>query len=147
MSTKAQPSIEAASPATPAAPDLEDGDEPDESLTDRVATALFEVQAGLQRQVAQNLAAGAVMLLVTLLIVLLAALVGGEFSGAIPTDSVFSEAISTTEDNAGTAFIIFGVSLLAIPAVSVLAYIVVRLGPFIGGGLGTSGGGDLMNRR
>ena len=94
---------------------------------------------------AANLAAGAVMLLITLMIVLLAALVGGRFASAIPSDSVFSDAITTTTDNAGTAFVIFGVSLLAIPTVSVLAYIVMKLGPFIGFSAG--GGGGLMNRR
>jgi cell division protein FtsX len=71
------------------------------------------------------------MLLVTLIIVLLAALVGGEFAAAIPSDSTFSSAITTMTDNAGTAFTIFGVSLLAIPAVAVLAYIVGRLGGFM----------------
>lgn len=80
---------------------------------------------------AANLASGAVMLLVTLIIVLLAALVGGEFASAIPSDSTFSSAIKTMTDNAGTAFTIFGVSLLAIPAVAVLAYIVGRLGGFM----------------
>ncbi|MFW5905407.1 MAG: hypothetical protein ACOCUO_01005 [archaeon] len=94
---------------------------------------------------ASNLAAGAVMLLITLVIILLAALVGGEFASAIPSDSVFEEAITTTTDNAGTAFVIFGVSLLAIPTVSVLAYIVIKLGPFIG--FNGMNGGDLMRRR
>lgn len=97
---------------------------------------------------AANLAAGAVMLLITLMIVLLAALVGGKFAAAVPSDSVFSNAITTTTDNAGTAFVIFGVSLLAIPTVSVLAYVVTKLGPFIGfGGMGGGAGGGMMRRR
>ena len=87
-----------------------------------------------------NLAAGAMTLLITLMIILLAALVGGQFAEAIPSDSTFSNAISTTTDNAGTAFVIFGVALLAIPTVSVLAYLVTRLGGFIGfGGMGRGG--------
>jgi len=87
-----------------------------------------------------NLAAGAMTLLITLMIILLAALVGGQFAQAIPSDSTFSNAISTTTDNAGTAFVIFGVALLAIPTVSVLAYLVTRLGGFIGfGGMGRGG--------
>lgn len=113
----------------------------DESLVDNL-----KIQMGETISRGANLAAGAVMLLITLMIVLLSALVGGEFAAAIPSDSVFSEAINTTTDNAGTAFVIFGVSLLAIPTVSVLAYIVVKLGPFIGFG-GMGGGGDFMNRR
>jgi hypothetical protein len=112
------------------------------SLTERMKLRLTE---HITR--APNLAAGAVMLLITLMIVLLAALVGGQFADAIPTDSPFADAISTTTDNAGTAFVIFGVSLLAIPTVSVLAYIVVKLGPFIGFGPGMGGGQSLMRRR
>lgn len=81
---------------------------------------------------ASNLAAGAMTLLITLMIVLLAALVGGKFANAVPSDSTFSDAISTTTDNAGTAFVIFGVSLLAIPTVAVLAYMITRLGGFVG---------------
>jgi len=82
--------------------------------------------------VAYNLAAGAMTLLITLMIVLLAALVGGKFASAVPSDGVFSEAVNTTTNNAGTAFVIFGVSLLAIPTVAVLAYMITRLGGFIG---------------
>ena len=83
-----------------------------------------------------NLAAGAMTLLITLMIILLSALVGGQFAQAIPSDSVFSDAITTTTDNAGTAFVIFGVALLAIPTVSVLAYLITRLGGFVGFGGG-----------
>lgn len=116
----------------------------DVALTERVQENL--ALTALETGHAANLAAGAVMLLITLMIVLLAALVGGRFASAIPSDSVFSSAIQTTTDNAGTAFVIFGVSLLAIPTVSVLAYIVMKLGPFIGFTPG-GGGGGLMNRR
>jgi hypothetical protein len=114
------------------------------SLTSRVKeeVVISGMDLGVGR--AANLAAGAVMLLITLMIVLLAALVGGQFAAAIPSDSPFSDAINTTTNNAGTAFVIFGVSLLAIPTVSVLAYIVMKLGPFIGF---NGGGGNLMNRR
>ena len=114
----------------------------DVTLRERVTARLADTVTR-----APNLAAGAVMLLITLMIVLLAALVGGQFADAIPTDSPFSSAIQTTTDNAGTAFVIFGVSLLAIPTVSVLAYIVVKLGPFIGFGPAMGGGGSLMRRR
>lgn len=89
---------------------------------------------------ANNLAAGAIMLLITLIIVSLGALVGGEFIGALPSDSPFSTAITAVENNAGTSFEIFGIALLGIPAVSILAYLISRLGPFVGG-LGIGGGG------
>jgi hypothetical protein len=116
----------------------------DESLLQNIKSAVLVSVAEAPSRAA-NLAAGAVMLLITLMMVLLAALVGGEFAAAIPSDSTFSDAINTTTDNAGTAFVIFGVSLLAIPTVSVLAYIVLKLGPFIG--FSGMGGGGLMNRR
>lgn len=90
--------------------------------------------------VASNLAAGAMTLLITLMIVLLAALVGGKFAAAVPSDSTFSTAINTMTDNAGTAFVIFGVSLLAIPTVAVLAYMISNLGGFVGFGGGAGGG-------
>lgn len=98
--------------------------------------------------VASNLAAGAMTLLITLMIVLLAALVGGKFAAAVPSDSTFSTAINTMTDNAGTAFVIFGVSLLAIPTVAVLGYMITRLGGFIGfgGAMGGAGGGGLRRR-
>lgn len=148
MSTATQTGLDATGPAAPAEPSLE-ADGENESILDRAADELTAKRRALQDQVARNLAAGAVMLLITLIVVLLGALVGGEFAGAIPSDSVFSSAINTMTDNAGTAFTIFGISLLAIPAVSVLAYIVTRLGPFIGGGGGGFGGGgnSLMRRR
>jgi hypothetical protein len=121
------------------------------SLHDPFSTA-WHVEEAVERSpvgvsLAANLAAGAVMLLITLMIVLLSALVGGKFAAAVPSDSVFSDAINTTTDNAGTAFVIFGVSLLAIPTVSVLAYVVTKLGPFIGFGNLGGGGGGMMRRR
>lgn len=127
---------------------VEAAENDDVALTDRMQETL--VVTALESGYAANLAGGAIMLLVTLMIVLLAALVGGQFAQAIPSDSPFSESINTTTDNAGTAFTIFGVSLLAIPTVSVLAYIIVKLGPFIGGGLGGGmggGAGSMMRRR
>lgn len=99
----------------------------DVSLADAIA-----VEVGETSTRARNLAAGAMTLLLTLMIVLLAALIGGEFASAIPSNSVFSDAINTTTNNAGTAFVIFGVSLLAIPTVAVLSYMVSRLGGFVG---------------
>lgn len=93
--------------------------------------------SGVKTGHAHNLAAGAMTLLITLMIILLAALVGGKFADAIPSGSTFASAIGTTTDNAGTAFVIFGVSLLAIPTTAVLAYMISRLGGF----LGMAGGG------
>lgn len=85
------------------------------------------------RVASHNLVGGALTLLVTLVVVLLAALVGGEFAAAIPSDSTFNNAITTTTDNAGTAFVIFGVTLLAIPATAAVSYIVRNMGGVVGG--------------
>lgn len=109
----------------------------DESLFRAIAT----VKVG-GSTVANNLAAGAMTLLITLMIVLLAALVGGKFAAAIPSGSPFAPAINTVTDTAGTAFVIFGVSLLAIPTVAVLAYMITRLGGFVG-----FGGPNRLRRR
>lgn len=89
---------------------------------------------------APNLASGAIMLLVTLIVVALGALVGGEFIAALPSDSPFQSAITAVEENAGTAFEIFGIALLGIPAVAILAYLISRLGPYVNLG-GMYGGG------
>jgi len=91
------------------------------------------VRDAMAQSAANNLVGGALTLLVTLIVVLLAALVGGEFASAIPSDSTFSDAISTTTDNAGTAFVIFGVTLLAIPATAAVSYIVRNMGGVAGG--------------
>lgn len=108
---------------------------------DRAALRAAQLQAKLQERgakggvagVSLNLVGGALVLLVTLVVVLLAALVGGEFAAAIPSDSTFSDAITTTTDNAGTAFVIFGVTLLAIPATAAVSYIVMNMGPIVSG--------------
>lgn len=96
------------------------------------ARGAVETAAEENKRLSPNLVGGALTLLVTLIVVLLAALVGGEFASAIPSDSTFSSAINTTTDNAGTAFVIFGVTLLAIPATAAVAYIITNMGPVIG---------------
>lgn len=99
-----------------------------DSLRGAVRESIMESSAA-----ANNLVGGALTLLVTLIVVLLAALVGGEFAAAIPSDSTFGNAIDTTTDNAGTAFVIFGVTLLAIPATAAVSYIVRNMGGIAGG--------------
>lgn len=83
------------------------------------------------------LARYAISLLVTLIVLLVAILVGGKFAGAIPTDNTFSAALTTTTDTAGTAFEIFGVTLIVLPGVAAIALIVQRL---VGSGGGMMGG-------
>ncbi|AXR80703.1 hypothetical protein [Natrarchaeobaculum sulfurireducens] len=87
--------------------------------------------------VAQNtLASYAIGLLVTLIVLLIAALVGGEFADAVPEDGAFGEAIETVIEHAGTAFVIFGVSILVLPAVAVIVLIVSGFGGMMGSGPG-----------
>lgn len=94
-------------------------------------------QVGISR-----LVAGAVGLLVVLMVLGLAALMGGEFIGAIPSDSIYSNVTTDLQDHGETAFVLFAVSLLALPVVAVLGYIIISLGPFVGGFFGAGGGGS-----
>lgn len=88
-------------------------------------------------QTADNLVGGAITLGLGLMIVVLMALVVGYFAAEVPSDGAFSEAINSTVDVGNTAFIIFGVSLLAIPVVGIVAYFYRSgLGSFIDGGMG-----------
>lgn len=84
--------------------------------------------------VASNLVGGAIQLGLTIIMIIMMALIAGYFVANAPSDGAFSQAINTTSDTASTGFIIMGVSVLAIPAVSVVAYFYRSgLGGFIGG--------------
>lgn len=86
-----------------------------------------------------TLASYAIGLLVTLIVLLVAALVGGEFAQAIPSNGTFSNGIQSATDSADTAFVIFGVSLLILPAVAAVVLIVRGFGGMMGGGMGGNG--------
>lgn len=83
-----------------------------------------------------NLANGAFTLLFVLIILSVAALVGGDFIDAIgyetdtdgEPETDWDHAIMTIEENAGTAFVIFAVGLLIIPAVAIIGYLWVNMG-------------------
>jgi hypothetical protein len=94
-----------------------------------VAEQQFDEQLQLNNSLA-NMAVGLLTVIVTLLVSIL---VGGEFADAIPTDNAFGNATETVTSNAETAFVIFGVGLLVIPAVGIL-FLVRRMGG--GGGMG-----------
>lgn len=95
--------------------------------------------AAFSTNAANRLVGGAITLLVVIMLVGLAALLGGEFVGAIPSDSVYSNVTDDLSDHGETAFTIFAVLTLAIPVVAALGYIIVQLGPFFGGGGGLGG--------
>ncbi|MCU4926915.1 hypothetical protein OB905_13150 [Halobacteria archaeon AArc-dxtr1] len=88
---------------------------------------------------AAGLADGAFTLLFVLIILAVAALVGGEFLDAIevPTEdpTPIEESIGDIESNASTAFVLFGVGILVIPAAAVVGYLWTQMGGMIGGGL------------
>lgn len=86
-----------------------------------------------------TLAQYAIGLLVTLVVLLIAALVGGEFADALPEDGAFNESIDGMTTNAGTAFTIFGVAILIIPAVAAVVLIVRGFGGLMNGGGGMNG--------
>ena len=77
---------------------------------------------------AAGLADGAFTLLFVLIILAVTALVGGEFISAIPQDGAFNDSIATLEDNAGTAFVLFSVGLLIIPAAAIVGYLWTQMG-------------------
>ncbi|MCU4926914.1 hypothetical protein OB905_13145 [Halobacteria archaeon AArc-dxtr1] len=84
---------------------------------------------------AAGLADGAFTLLFVLIILAVAALVGGEFLEAIPSDGAFGDSIDTLEDNAATSFTLFAVGLLIIPAAAVVGYLWTQMGGMMNGGL------------
>lgn len=79
-----------------------------------------------------NLANGAFTLLFVLIILAVTALVGGEFIEAIPTDGPFENALTDIEENSATAFVVFAVGLLIIPAVAIIGYLWVNMGGMMG---------------
>jgi hypothetical protein len=87
--------------------------------------------------VAENsIAQYAMGLLIALIVLLVAILVGGQFAASVPSDNPFSSAMSTTIDTAGTAFEIFGVTLIILPGVAAVALILKGLGGVAGMGGG-----------
>lgn len=95
-----------------------DEEEPARSDSDRAGAAHVTYAAN-------SIANYAVGLLVSLIVLLVAILVGGEFAGAIPTNSPFSSALNTTINTAGTAFELFGITLIILPGVAAVALVAV----------------------
>jgi len=91
-----------------------------EAATDRIAT---------WKNSLANMAIGLLTVLITLLV---SVLVGGAFADAIPTDNAFGNATEAITSNGETAFTIFAVGLLVIPAVGII-FLVRRMGA---GGMG-----------
>lgn len=83
-----------------------------------------------------SIAVYAMGLLIALIVLLVAILVGGQFAASVPSDNPFSSAMSTTIDTAGTAFEIFGVTLIILPGVAAVALILKGLGGVAGMGGG-----------
>ena len=84
---------------------------------------------------AAGLADGAFTLLFVLVILAVAALVGGEFIDAMPTDGAYSNATDDMEEHGGTAFTLFAVGLLIIPAAALIGYLWTQMGGIMAGGL------------
>lgn len=84
-----------------------------------------------------NIIGGAITLGVGVIILIMMMLIAGYFVAEAPSNGAYQEQINTTQEVSGTAFIIFGVSLLAVPTVAVVAYFYQNgLGGFIQGGRG-----------
>jgi hypothetical protein len=91
---------------------------------------------------AAGLADGAFTLLFVLIVVAVGALVGGEFIAAIdaPANAADRTPIENgtvaIENNGSTAFTLFAVGLLVIPAAAVVGYLWTQMGGMMGGGMG-----------
>lgn len=123
----------ASSAMTENADDLSMGDSAGLSSTADYDTLANRAAVSVVNNTLANYAIG---LLVTIIVLMVAALVAGEFAAAIPEESEFGEAIDTIVDSAGTAFVLFGVAVLVIPAVGVVVLIVNGFGGMMGGGMG-----------
>ena len=86
-----------------------------------------------------SLVFGAVALGLTIIVLQLMILIGGEFSAAIDGGGPFAEAANSTETNGNTAFEIMSVSTLVIPVVVVVGLLI---GAFL-----TSGGMGAVRQR
>ena len=84
---------------------------------------------------AAGLADGAFTLLFVLVILAVAALVGGEFIDAVPGDNAFEAAITDIETHGETAFVLFAVGLLIIPAAALIGYLWSQMGGIMNGGV------------
>ena len=105
----------------PGGPDSPDGPEAQSLTTDDVDELVGELQATVADNTLANFAIG---FLVTMIVLFLAVLVGGEFMGAIDAEgNPLGDVIADMEGHVITAFAIFGVTLLVIPAVAAIVLI------------------------
>lgn len=87
------------------------------------------------KSVMHNMIGGAITFGMALMIIVLMALVTGYFATEVPSEGAFNESIDTAVDIGGTGFIIFAVTLLAVPVVALIGYFMRSgLGGFMGGG-------------
>ena len=94
-----------------------------------------------------NITQHAFVFLFLAIVIGVALLVLGEFFEALPTDEHgnyqhFNESMGAVEDNTGTGLIVFGIVLIVIPVVAILAYLWANLG----GVAGAAGGNGRMRR-
>lgn len=82
---------------------------------------------------------GAVALVVVTIVLLFGMQIAGDFADGIDVDNSYSDQANETVNSTGSAFNLFGVSVLVIPAAAVLA---VLIGGLIGA-VGMVGGGGV----
>jgi len=116
------------------------------SVTDSLATAITaddtnEDMTVLEEATARStqivmgnsLANYAIGLLTAVVVLILSVMLAGEFIAAMPTDHPFSTQMTEIQENVGTAFTIFAVTLLIVPIVAALL-LVRGLGGGVTGG-------------
>ena len=94
---------------------------------------------------------GAIALVVVSIVLLFGMDIAGEFADGLMSDEdhVYYDEAQSTTDSTGSAFSLFGTSVLVIPAAAVLAVLIGGLVGAVanGGQLGMNGGGGGMRRR
>ena len=109
------------------------GEDPAETIEDELSSALLD----------NTIASYAIGFLVAVVIVILTLLIAGEFLSATGTDdpqnATFGEELQAVEDNTATAFVIFGVALLIVPAVAAVVLVVRGFGGLSGFNGGNGG--------
>lgn len=91
---------------------------------------------------------GAVALVVVTIVLLFGMQIAGDFADGIDVDNSYSDQANETVNSTGSAFNLFGVSVLVIPAAAVLAVLIGGLIGAVGmvGGGGVPGAGGMGGR-
>ena len=86
----------------------------------------------LRKSPVANITQHAFVFLFLAIVIGVTVLVLGEFLDAIPDDGPFDTQLTDIENNIGTGIIVFGIVLIVIPVVAILAYLWQNMGGMAG---------------